>query len=65
MILYELSDDSLGSSQSSKVSSEVRKSWVYVDSRSAHTHDVRALTVAVPISQQGLFLCFTSLHPCS
>ncbi|XP_021851251.2 WD repeat-containing protein PCN [Spinacia oleracea] len=54
VILYELSDDSLGSSQSSKVSSEVRKSWVYVDSRSAHTHDVRALTVAVPISQQDM-----------
>uniref|UniRef100_A0A803M2L7 Uncharacterized protein n=1 Tax=Chenopodium quinoa TaxID=63459 RepID=A0A803M2L7_CHEQI len=56
VILYELSDDVLDSSHASKLSSAVRKTWVYVDSRSAHTHDVRALTVAVPISQEDLLL---------
>lgn len=54
VILYELSDDAPNSSYSCNSSSEVRKRWVYVDSRRAHTHDVRALTVAVPISQEEL-----------
>jgi hypothetical protein len=42
-----------------------KENWVYVDYQKKHTHDIRALTVAVPISQEGLkvlsynFLLFT------
>jgi hypothetical protein len=42
-----------------------KEHWVYVDYQKKHTHDIRALTVAVPISQEGLkvlsynFLLFT------
>lgn len=32
-----------------------KENWVYVDYKKGHSHDVRALTVAVPISQEGLF----------
>ncbi|KAL3514428.1 hypothetical protein ACH5RR_027145 [Cinchona calisaya] len=45
VILYKLSSEVVGSG-------EVMKKWVYVDSVRAHTHDVRALTIAVPISQE-------------
>ncbi|KAH9604460.1 hypothetical protein KSS87_000998 [Heliosperma pusillum] len=55
VILYKLSDDAPDLSQNSNLSTDVVKKWVYVDSRSAHTHDVRALTVAVPISQEDHF----------
>ncbi|KAK9756493.1 hypothetical protein RND81_01G101700 [Saponaria officinalis] len=54
VILYKLSDDAPSHSEDSSLSSNLKK-WVYVDSRSAHTHDVRALTVAVPISHEDLF----------
>lgn len=30
------------------------KKWNYIGYVRAHTHDVRALTVAVPISREGL-----------
>jgi hypothetical protein len=30
------------------------KKWIYVGYVRAHTHDVRALTLAVPISREGL-----------
>ncbi|CAO2833918.1 unnamed protein product [Amaranthus hypochondriacus] len=56
VILYKLSEDAPDSSANGKLSSEVRKRWVFVDSKSAHTHDVRALTVAVPICQEGSLL---------
>ncbi|XP_077227740.1 WD repeat-containing protein PCN-like [Tasmannia lanceolata] len=51
VILYKLSSDTQGSS-SHKSSTEVIKKWVYVSYIRAHTHDVRALTVAVPISRE-------------
>lgn len=38
-----------------KESTSTIEKWIYVDYKKAHTHDVRALTVAVPISQEGLF----------
>ncbi|KAI9201195.1 hypothetical protein LWI28_019972 [Acer negundo] len=51
VILYKASSDTVGSSDD-KSSSEVLKKWVYVGYVRAHTHDVRALTVAVPISRE-------------
>ncbi|KAL2895013.1 WD repeat-containing protein PCN [Bienertia sinuspersici] len=51
VILYKHIADVPDSIPNNKLSSEVKK-WVYVDSKSAHTHDIRALTVAVPISQE-------------
>ncbi|KAL6952711.1 hypothetical protein U1Q18_052242, partial [Sarracenia purpurea var. burkii] len=53
VILYKLSNDTVGSGDANS-SAEVIKQWVYVGYVRAHTHDVRALTVAVPISQEGL-----------
>lgn len=32
------------------------KKWVYVGYVRAHTHDVRALTMAVPISLEGMII---------
>ncbi|KAM1464197.1 hypothetical protein ACFXTO_043889 [Malus domestica] len=51
VILYKLSSATVGSSDD-KSSSEVTKKWIYVGLVKAHTHDVRALTVAVPISRE-------------
>jgi len=28
--------------------------WLHIGHKRAHTHDIRALTVAVPISSEGL-----------
>ncbi|KAL9225646.1 hypothetical protein vseg_001545 [Gypsophila vaccaria] len=53
VLLYKLTDDSENSENSSP-SSDIKK-WVYIDCRSTHTHDVRALTVAVPISHEDIF----------
>ncbi|KAL6995333.1 hypothetical protein U1Q18_005472 [Sarracenia purpurea var. burkii] len=53
VILYKLSNDTVGSGDANS-SAEVIKQWVYVGYVRAHTHDVRALTVAVPISQEDL-----------
>lgn len=43
-------------------SAEVTKKWVYIGYVRSHTHDIRALTVAVPIIREGLcmfcVLCF-------
>ena len=37
----------------------VMKKWIYVGYVRAHSHDVRALTVAVPISREGFYYkCF-------
>lgn len=51
VILYKASCESIGPNDGLS-SSEVIKKWVYVGSVRAHTHDVRALTVAVPISRE-------------
>ncbi|KAE8680729.1 cirhin-like isoform 2 [Hibiscus syriacus] len=49
-------------SDNDKSSPENLKKWVFVSSVRAHTHDVRALTMAVPISSEGLFMF---LIPCA
>ncbi|KAK1405628.1 putative U3 small nucleolar RNA-associated protein 4 [Heracleum sosnowskyi] len=54
VILYKLSRDSSRSTDE-KSSVRVMKKWVYVGYSRAHTHDVRALTVAVPISREDTF----------
>ncbi|PQP93454.1 U3 small nucleolar RNA-associated protein 4 [Prunus yedoensis var. nudiflora] len=51
VILYKLSSETVGSSDD-KSSSNVMKKWIYVGLVKAHTHDIRALTVAVPISKE-------------
>lgn len=53
VILYKLSNDSIGNDNDIS-SMEVRKRWVYVGYVRAHSHDVRALTVAVPICVEDL-----------
>ncbi|KAI9106526.1 hypothetical protein K1719_022054 [Acacia pycnantha] len=50
IILYKLSSESVSSK--SVESPAVMKRWIYVDYVRAHTHDVRALTVAVPICRE-------------
>lgn len=35
------------------ITSGVVKKWVYISHVRAHTHDVRALAIAVPISHEG------------
>ncbi|KAL8092358.1 WD repeat-containing protein PCN-like isoform X2 [Apium graveolens] len=54
VILYKLSKD-VSRSTDEKSSVTVIKKWVYVGYSRAHTHDVRALTVAVPISREDTF----------
>ncbi|OIT29293.1 PREDICTED: U3 small nucleolar RNA-associated protein 4 homolog [Nicotiana attenuata] len=51
VILYKLSMDFVGTNDGN-ITSGVLKKWVYVSHVRAHTHDVRALTVAVPISAE-------------
>lgn len=51
VILYKLSNENVGSSED-KGSSEMMKKWIYVGHVRAHTHDIRALTVAVPICRE-------------
>ncbi|KAL8130963.1 hypothetical protein AgCh_007044 [Apium graveolens] len=51
VILYKLSRD-VSRSTDEKSSVRLIKKWVYVGYSRAHTHDVRALTVAVPISRE-------------
>ncbi|XP_031281366.1 WD repeat-containing protein PCN-like [Pistacia vera] len=51
VILYKVSSEAIGSIDD-KSSSEVMKKWVYVGHVRAHTHDVRALTMVVPISNE-------------
>ncbi|XP_020548323.1 U3 small nucleolar RNA-associated protein 4 isoform X2 [Sesamum indicum] len=53
VILYKLSSESVGS-RDRKFVPEVIKKWIYVGYVRAHTHDVRALTIAVPISHEDL-----------
>ncbi|KAG4180200.1 hypothetical protein ERO13_A10G151900v2 [Gossypium hirsutum] len=52
VILYKLSSEMLQSGND-KSSYEMLKKWVFVGSVRAHTHDVRALTMAVPICSEG------------
>ncbi|KAF3621835.1 putative cirhin-like isoform 2 [Capsicum annuum] len=51
VILYKLSANEVGS-HDGDISSVVMKKWVYVGHVRAHTHDVRALAVAVPIAHE-------------
>ncbi|OMO85087.1 hypothetical protein CCACVL1_10432 [Corchorus capsularis] len=52
VILYKLSSETpqFGNDKSS---SEMMKKWVYVGYVRAHTHDIRALTMAAPTSSEG------------
>nr|XP_043636645.1 WD repeat-containing protein PCN-like [Erigeron canadensis] len=50
VILYKLSGNAVDDSSSSKPI----KKWVYIGYVRAHTHDVRALTVAVPINHEDI-----------
>ncbi|KAE8704475.1 cirhin-like [Hibiscus syriacus] len=52
VILYKLCTEKLESCDG-KSSSEMMKKWVYVGYVRAHTHDIRALTMALPISSEG------------
>ncbi|CAN6297883.1 unnamed protein product [Urochloa humidicola] len=52
VILYKVSKDESGNSKND-VKEQVRK-WVYVGYVRAHTHDVRALTMAVPICREDV-----------
>lgn len=56
VILYKLSGDVVDAA--SDRSSKPIKKWVYVGYMRAHTHDVRALVVAVPIIREGVLLFF-------
>ncbi|XP_055833953.1 WD repeat-containing protein PCN-like [Solanum dulcamara] len=51
VILYKLSMDFAGANDGN-ITSRVMKKWVYISHVRAHTHDVRALTIAVPISHE-------------
>ncbi|KAJ6851691.1 U3 small nucleolar RNA-associated protein 4-like protein [Iris pallida] len=51
VILYKLSNGTLLSGKDEH-STENANKWVYVDSRNAHTHDVRALAVTMPICEE-------------
>ncbi|KAL6527335.1 hypothetical protein OROGR_016425 [Orobanche gracilis] len=53
VILYELSSEAVGSSDIKFVPDAIKK-WIYVDYVRAHTHDVRALTIATPISHDDI-----------
>ncbi|KAK4348306.1 hypothetical protein RND71_031061 [Anisodus tanguticus] len=51
VILYKLFMDFAGANDGN-ITSGVMKKWVYISHVRVHTHDVRALTVAVPISRE-------------
>ncbi|XP_041018123.1 WD repeat-containing protein PCN-like [Juglans microcarpa x Juglans regia] len=53
IILYNLFSETVGPSDD-KASSTAMKKWTYVGYVRAHTHDVRALALAVPISREEL-----------
>ncbi|KAK4748340.1 hypothetical protein SAY87_014926 [Trapa incisa] len=53
IILYKLSNEEMSSSMDNLAT--MPKKWVYVGYVRAHTHDVRSLTIAVPISQEDPF----------
>lgn len=51
IVLYKFSRN-IAQSEDNKTIAPTKK-WVYVHSVRCHTHDVRALTLAVPISCEG------------
>lgn len=53
--MYKLSSETVGSGNE-KSFPEAIKRWIYVGYKRAHTHDVRSLTVAVPICHEGIFV---------
>ncbi|KAK4742663.1 hypothetical protein SAY87_000664 [Trapa incisa] len=53
IIMYKLSSEEMSYSVDSLTT--VPKKWVYIGYVRAHTHDVRSLTIAVPISQEDPF----------
>ncbi|GJT01612.1 U3 small nucleolar RNA-associated protein 4 [Tanacetum coccineum] len=53
VILYKLSGNAVGSAGHETSSNSVKK-WVYIGYVRAHTHDVRALTIAVPIDREDV-----------
>ncbi|GAA0151247.1 hypothetical protein LIER_10006 [Lithospermum erythrorhizon] len=55
VILYKLSSNPEGSNDGKLLSDG--KKWVYVCKVKAHTHDIRALTIAVPICQEVAGVC--------
>ncbi|KAJ8541201.1 hypothetical protein K7X08_002017 [Anisodus acutangulus] len=62
VILYKLSMDFAGASDGNITSGVMRK-WVYISHVRAHTHDVRALTVAVPISREDAIVEWDKKRP--
>lgn len=52
VILYKLSSCQSASSDDINSPSTVKR-WIYIDYKRVHTHDIKALTVAAPISQEG------------
>ncbi|KAI3904962.1 hypothetical protein MKW92_033049 [Papaver armeniacum] len=60
VIQYKLSSDTIESGSASS-STAVLKKWVYVGYVRAHTHDVRALTVALPSDGKGSSLLTEAL----
>ncbi|XP_047325750.1 WD repeat-containing protein PCN-like [Impatiens glandulifera] len=55
VVLYKLSNNSVHNSDD-KRDSVIIKKWVYVGHVRAHTHDVRALTIAIPISKEDVLI---------
>ena len=53
VILYKSSGGTLACGDEDQPAEQIKK-WVYVGYVRAHTHDVRALTVATPICAEGL-----------
>ncbi|KAK4428676.1 WD repeat-containing protein PCN [Sesamum alatum] len=53
VILYKLSSDAVGSGDGYFMPEAIKK-WIYVGYARVHTHDVRALTIAVPISHEDM-----------
>ncbi|KAG8390975.1 hypothetical protein BUALT_Bualt01G0139700 [Buddleja alternifolia] len=53
VILYKLSSDEVGYGDGKFVHDAIKK-WIYVGYVRAHTHDVRALTIAVPIGHEDV-----------
>jgi len=52
VILYKASNDELGASKN--MVKDQARNWTYVGYVRAHTHDVRALAMAVPICSEGM-----------
>lgn len=48
-----MSDDDLSASGKEVPPTESVTKWVLVERKRTHSHDVRALTIAVPISSEG------------